>query len=36
VYDKTGAVTTIPANGKNTPVPKNMKVQAYKTFGDTK
>jgi phenylpropionate dioxygenase-like ring-hydroxylating dioxygenase large terminal subunit len=34
VYDKTGAVTTIPANGKNTPVPKNMKVQSYKIFED--
>jgi phenylpropionate dioxygenase-like ring-hydroxylating dioxygenase large terminal subunit len=25
-------VTTIPANGKNSPVPKTMKVKSYKTF----
>lgn len=32
VYDKWGMVTTIPANGKNTPVPETMKVKSFKTF----
>jgi phenylpropionate dioxygenase-like ring-hydroxylating dioxygenase large terminal subunit len=32
IYDKTGAVTSIPANGKNTPVPENMKVRSYRTY----
>jgi phenylpropionate dioxygenase-like ring-hydroxylating dioxygenase large terminal subunit len=32
VYDKTGKVRIIPANGKNTPTPETMKVQSYKTF----
>jgi phenylpropionate dioxygenase-like ring-hydroxylating dioxygenase large terminal subunit len=32
VYDKSGIVTIIPANGKNAPVPKTMKVQSYETF----
>jgi phenylpropionate dioxygenase-like ring-hydroxylating dioxygenase large terminal subunit len=32
IYDKSGIVTTIPANGKNTPVPTTMKVQSFKTF----
>jgi len=32
IYDKSGIVTTIPANGKNSLVPKTMKVQSYKTF----
>ena len=34
IYDKTGKVTTIPANGKNSPVPEAMKVKSYKTFED--
>ncbi|MDD3145295.1 MAG: aromatic ring-hydroxylating dioxygenase subunit alpha [Candidatus Gracilibacteria bacterium] len=33
-FDKTGACTHIPANGKNTPVPKTMRVKSYKTFED--
>ncbi|MGD9976772.1 MAG: Rieske 2Fe-2S domain-containing protein [Bacteroidales bacterium] len=33
-YNKSGNVTTIPANGKNSPVPKSFKVQSYKTFED--
>jgi phenylpropionate dioxygenase-like ring-hydroxylating dioxygenase large terminal subunit len=32
IYDKTGQVRIIPANGKNKPVPVTMKVQGYKTF----
>lgn len=32
IYDKTGKVQVIPANGKNNPVPESMKVLAYKTF----
>lgn len=32
IYDKSGMVTTIPANGKNSPVPEAMKVKSYKTF----
>ncbi len=31
-YDKTGRVTTIPANGKNAPVPSNMKVHSYPIY----
>lgn len=34
IYDKSGTVTSIPANGKNTPVPKTMKVDSYRTFED--
>ncbi len=34
MYDKSWIVTKIPANGKNAPVPKNMKVSSYKTFED--
>jgi len=32
IYDKTGKVTLIPANGKNTKVPETMKVQSYTTY----
>jgi phenylpropionate dioxygenase-like ring-hydroxylating dioxygenase large terminal subunit len=32
IYDKSGMVTTIPANGKNSLVPKTMKVPSYKTI----
>ncbi len=32
VYDKTGKVQIIPANGKNNPVPRTMKVTGYRTF----
>lgn len=32
LYDKSGKVTLIPANGKNTPVPQPMHVKAYRTF----
>jgi phenylpropionate dioxygenase-like ring-hydroxylating dioxygenase large terminal subunit len=32
VYDKSGKVTVIPANGKNKQVPETMKVQSYTTF----
>ncbi|MBK7711653.1 MAG: aromatic ring-hydroxylating dioxygenase subunit alpha [Bacteroidales bacterium] len=32
VFDKTGNVKVIPANGKNRPVPESMKVQAWQTF----
>jgi len=32
IYDKSGNVQVIPANGKNRPVPESMKVPAYKTF----
>jgi phenylpropionate dioxygenase-like ring-hydroxylating dioxygenase large terminal subunit len=31
LYDKTGRVVSIPANGKNRPVPETMKVRAYRT-----
>nr|MDA3823808.1 Rieske 2Fe-2S domain-containing protein [Bacteroidales bacterium] len=31
-YDKSGAVTSIPANGKNAKVPEHMKVEAYQAF----
>lgn len=34
IFDKTGKVTLIPANGKNAPVPESMKVKSYKTFED--
>jgi len=32
IFDKSGAVASIPANGKNNPVPKIMKVKSYKTY----
>jgi len=32
IYDGTGNVNVIPANGKNRPVPETMKVLSYKTF----
>jgi phenylpropionate dioxygenase-like ring-hydroxylating dioxygenase large terminal subunit len=32
IYDKSGKVQVIPANGKNRPVPETMKVKSYKTF----
>jgi phenylpropionate dioxygenase-like ring-hydroxylating dioxygenase large terminal subunit len=32
IYNKSGMVTKIPANGKNTPVPKTMMVKSYKTY----
>jgi phenylpropionate dioxygenase-like ring-hydroxylating dioxygenase large terminal subunit len=32
LYDSTGKVKTIPANGRNRDVPESMKVQAWKTF----
>jgi len=32
LYDKTGTVKSIPANGRNKPVPESMKVKAWKTF----
>lgn len=32
LYDKTGKVIVIPANGMNKTVPETMKVQSYKTF----
>ena len=32
IYDKSGKVMKIPANGKNRPVPETMKVSAYKTY----
>jgi phenylpropionate dioxygenase-like ring-hydroxylating dioxygenase large terminal subunit len=32
IYDQSGAVITIPANGKNNPVPKTMQVSSYKTY----
>jgi phenylpropionate dioxygenase-like ring-hydroxylating dioxygenase large terminal subunit len=34
IYDKSGKVTVIPANGKNKPPTESMKVKAYKTFED--
>ncbi len=34
IYDKSGMVTKIPANGKNSHVPETMKVKSYKTFED--
>jgi phenylpropionate dioxygenase-like ring-hydroxylating dioxygenase large terminal subunit len=32
IYDKSGKVLVIPANGRNNPVPETMKVKSYKTF----
>ena len=32
IYDKSGKVQIIPANGKNRPVPETMKVLSYKSF----
>jgi phenylpropionate dioxygenase-like ring-hydroxylating dioxygenase large terminal subunit len=32
IFDKTGKVISIPANGKNNPVPQVMQVKAYKTY----
>jgi len=32
IYEGTGNVSVIPANGKNRPVPETMKVLSYKTF----
>jgi phenylpropionate dioxygenase-like ring-hydroxylating dioxygenase large terminal subunit len=32
VYDKSGRVKIIPANGKNRPAPESLKVRAYKTY----
>jgi phenylpropionate dioxygenase-like ring-hydroxylating dioxygenase large terminal subunit len=32
IYEKTGKVLIIPANGRNRPVPETMKVLSYKTF----
>jgi phenylpropionate dioxygenase-like ring-hydroxylating dioxygenase large terminal subunit len=32
IYNGSGNVTSIPANGKNNPVPETMKVSSYKTF----
>jgi phenylpropionate dioxygenase-like ring-hydroxylating dioxygenase large terminal subunit len=32
LYDKSGKITLIPANGRNKPVPETMKVLSYKTF----
>lgn len=32
IYDKTGKITLIPANGRNQPVPANMHVRAYQTY----
>lgn len=34
IYDDSGRVTMIPANGKNSTVPKPMKVASYKAFED--
>lgn len=34
IYDKSGNVVVIPANGRNTPVPETMRVKSYKTFED--
>lgn len=31
-YDPTGRVRVIPSNGRNSPVPENFKVKAYKTY----
>jgi len=33
-FNEKGDVICIPANGKNSPVPENMKVYSYKTFED--
>jgi phenylpropionate dioxygenase-like ring-hydroxylating dioxygenase large terminal subunit len=32
IYDKTGIVRVIPANGKNKPAPESMKVRSYRSF----
>jgi phenylpropionate dioxygenase-like ring-hydroxylating dioxygenase large terminal subunit len=32
IYDKSGKIEIIPANGRNKPVPETMKVLSYKTF----
>jgi phenylpropionate dioxygenase-like ring-hydroxylating dioxygenase large terminal subunit len=32
IYDRTGCVTTIPANGKNSSVPETMRVDSYKAL----
>lgn len=32
IYDQKGKVTSIPANGKNAPVPESMRVKYYKTY----
>lgn len=32
IYDGSGIVRIIPANGKNSPVPEQMKVKAYRTY----
>ncbi|NVO21006.1 MAG: aromatic ring-hydroxylating dioxygenase subunit alpha [Bacteroidetes bacterium] len=32
LYNESGEVTLIPANGKNSPVPKTMKVNSFKTY----
>jgi phenylpropionate dioxygenase-like ring-hydroxylating dioxygenase large terminal subunit len=32
IYDKSGKVKVVPANGKNAAVPESLKVTAYKTF----
>jgi len=34
IYDNSGNVTTIPANGKNSHVPETINVRSYKTFED--
>ncbi|MGD0343270.1 MAG: aromatic ring-hydroxylating dioxygenase subunit alpha [Bacteroidales bacterium] len=34
IYDKSGKVRIIPANGKNKPTSETMKVQAYRTYED--
>lgn len=34
IYDKSGNVEVIPANGRNTPVPETMRVKSFKTFED--
>ena len=34
IYDKSGTVRIIPANGKNRETPETMKVQVYRTFED--
>jgi phenylpropionate dioxygenase-like ring-hydroxylating dioxygenase large terminal subunit len=32
IYDKSGNVKVVPANGKNKPVPETMNVRAYRTY----
>jgi phenylpropionate dioxygenase-like ring-hydroxylating dioxygenase large terminal subunit len=32
IYDKSGRVERVPANGKNNPAPESMKVKSYETF----